>query len=127
MRDEAVLGHREMDGQAPSFEAAVQIGGALDLEDKAGGELAANMRLQIAPLVVRYGRQDLKGSFAPQHQQLHELSLGDKSLLGGGYRRHPPSMAHKCNPVAVTHWPCRLRSWLWTQRARSARQRYRRE
>src|SRR5438094_10639954 len=101
MRDEAVLGHREMNGQPPGFEAAVQIGGGVDLEDEAWGELAANVGLQVAPLVVSYGRQDLKGSFAPQHQQLHELSLGDKSLLGGGYRRHPPSIAHKPNPVAV--------------------------
>src|SRR5438552_16219367 len=47
MRDEAVLGHREMDGQPPSFEAPVQISGALDLEYEAGGELAADVRLQV--------------------------------------------------------------------------------
>src|SRR5438309_10456223 len=114
MRDQAVLGHREMDGQPPGFESAIQIGGAFDLEYEAGGELAADVRLQVAPLVVCNGRQDLEGSFAPQHQQLHELSLGDKALLGSGYRRHPPSIGHKPNLVALTYWPCSLRSWKWT-------------
>src|SRR5205823_4380030 len=97
MRDKAILGHREMDGQPPGFETPVQIGRALDLEYEAGGELAADVRLQVPPLVVSYGRQDLKGSFAPQHQQLHELSLGDKSLLGRGYRRHAMSMEDWCS------------------------------
>src|SRR5439155_26519672 len=68
MRDEPVLGHREMDGQPPSFEAPVQLGGALHLEDEAGGELAANMSLEVTPLVVRDGSHDLEGSLAPQHQ-----------------------------------------------------------
>src|SRR5438874_3111828 len=101
MRDKAILGHREMDGQPPGFESAIQIGCALDLEDEPGRELAANMRLQVAPLVVRYGRQDLKGSFAPQHEELHELSLGDKSLLGRGYRRHAASMTNRPKPPVV--------------------------
>src|SRR2546425_9840028 len=101
MRYEAGLGHREMDGQPPSFEAPIQIGGALDLEDKAGGELAANMGLQVTPLVVRYRRQDLESSFAPQHQELHELSLGDKSLLGRGDRRHDASMSTRTSAPFV--------------------------
>jgi len=103
MRDKAILGHREMDGQPPGFESAIQIGGALDLEYEAGGELAANMGFQVPPLVVSYRRQDLKGSSAPQHQQLHELALGDKALLGSGYRRHAMSMQERCS--------CSERSW----------------
>src|SRR5438034_5831475 len=95
MRDKAGLGHREMDGQPAGFESAIQIGGALDLEYEAGGELAADMRLQVAPLVVSYRRQDLKGSFTPQHEELHELALGDKPLLGRGYRRHAASMPNR--------------------------------
>src|SRR5436309_4392140 len=49
MRDEAVLVDREMDGQPPGFEAPIQIRCALDLEDEPGCELAANMRLEVAP------------------------------------------------------------------------------
>src|SRR5947207_13101791 len=83
-----------MDREPPSLEARIQISGALDLEYQTTAELATDVRLQVPPLVVGRRRHDLEFSVAPQHQELHELSLDNKSLLGSGDRRHPPSMAH---------------------------------
>jgi hypothetical protein len=74
------------------------------------------VRLQVTPLVVRRQRHNLELSAAPQHQELHKLSLGDKSTADRG---HPPSMAHKAVDRSAV-WPCRLRSWLWTKGARAA-------
>src|SRR5438105_4462754 len=54
MRDKAILGHREMDGQPPGLEPAIQISCALDLEYEDRGELAAHMSVQDATLVVTH-------------------------------------------------------------------------
>src|SRR5437773_9586441 len=94
VRDQPILGHREMNREPPSLEARIQISRALELEYQATGELATDVRLQVPPLVVGRRRHNLEFSVAPQHQELHKLSLDDKSLLGSTDRRHSPSMAH---------------------------------
>src|SRR5258708_40375582 len=43
MRDKPALCDREMDGQSPSFEAMIDVGGALNLKDQARRELTANV------------------------------------------------------------------------------------
>jgi hypothetical protein len=88
MRDKPALRDREMDGQSPSFEAMIDVGGALNLKDQARGELTANVGFEVAPFVVRHWLGYLEAAVATQHEELHELLLGDEALLGGTDRRH---------------------------------------
>jgi len=92
MGDETGFRHREMNGQPAGLEAMVQVGRALDLEDQPGCELPANMRFQVPALVIGHGSRHFELAVAAQHQELHELALGDDPLLGRADRRHATSM-----------------------------------
>src|SRR5437868_14828389 len=60
---------------------ALNVHGALDLDRKAKTELAANMKLPVAPLIVCQRRSQLDPALAAHHHQLRELLLDDEALL----------------------------------------------
>src|SRR2546430_9136984 len=67
--------------------------GAFDLDGESKTELPSDVKLPVAPLVIRQRRGQLDPALASHHDQLGELALDDEALLDQGDMQSPGHQA----------------------------------